>query len=79
MKRTLTPKKILALLLSLATLLTFTACGETPAPAETMADTTPLIVWKDDNFPYAKMNNHLTWDDIEAFPIKTVGQNCNQA
>ena len=64
-------RKFLAFFLVLAAMLTLVACGASETPAETTEAYTSIFQKKEDNFPYAKLNNHLTWDDIEAFPIKT--------
>lgn len=65
-------KKILALVLALVSLLTLTACGgETAAPAETTVDTTPLYDKTPDKFPYPTINQKLTWDAINAQPVKS--------
>lgn len=67
-------KRIIALLLALAAMLTLAACGgETPAPAETTVDTTPLYVKPVDNFPYPTINQKLTWEAINAQPVKRDG------
>ncbi len=60
-------KRILALLLCIATLLTFAACGNTGGqPIETTEEAKPV-----DNFPYPTINDKLTWEKINSFPIKT--------
>lgn len=60
-------KRILALLLCIATLLTFAACGNTgDQPIETTEEAKPV-----DNFPYPTINDKLTWEKINSFPIKT--------
>ena len=66
-------KKVLAFFFALIMVLSMFGCAasQEETPVDTTPDTTPLIVWEDDNFPYPKMNNHLTWDDIEAFPLKS--------
>lgn len=68
-------KRIIALLLALAAMLTLVACGgETPTPADTTpADTTPLYVKPADNFPYPTINQKLTWEAINAQPVKRDG------
>ena len=64
-------KKIIALALALVTLLSLAACGGNGGEnTETPVDTTPLYVVPVDNFPYTKINQKLTWDAINAFPIK---------
>lgn len=64
-------KKIFAPILAFATMLTLAACGEAAAPAETTLDTTPLYVKPNDGFSYPTINQKLTWDAINALPIKT--------
>lgn len=66
-------KKILALILAAVTLLSLTACGggEVAQPVDTTPDTTPLVDFKADNFPYPTINQKLTWDAINAQPVKS--------
>ena len=60
-------KRLLALLLCVATLLTFAACGNTSSqPEETTEEPKPV-----DNFPYPTLNEKLTWDRINAQPVKS--------
>lgn len=67
-------KKILALILAAVTLLSLAACGgETAEPVDTTPDTTPLVDFKADNFPYPTINQKLTWDAINALPVKRDG------
>ena len=66
-------KRILTLLLCLVTLLSLVACAK--APAETTAPETepsqpPESTGPIDDYPYPKINEKLTWDAINAFPIK---------
>lgn len=63
-------KKLIALVLALVTLLSLTACGGNGGETETPVDTTPLYVVPVDNFPYSTINQKLTWDAINEFPIK---------
>lgn len=66
-------KKILALILAAVTLLSLAACGggEVAQPVDTTPDTTPLVDFKADNFPYPTINQKLTWDAINAQPVKS--------
>ena len=59
-------KKFLPILLCAACIFVFAACSQTAAPAETTAETTQPI----DTFPYPEIKETLTWDAINAFPIK---------
>lgn len=60
-------KRLLALLLCVVTLLTFAACGNAGnQPEETTEETKPV-----DNFPYPTLNEKLTWDRINAQPVKS--------
>lgn len=74
-------KKVIALLLALAAILSLAACGKSETPAPTGAgntaqapavpeDTTPITAWEVDNFPYPTFNQKLTWDAINAQPAK---------
>jgi len=66
-------KKILALILAAATVLSLAACGGdggATEPADTTPDTTPLVDFKADNFPYPTINQKLTWEAINAQPVK---------
>lgn len=61
-------KKLLALLLCTALLMTFAACGSsgsTEQPTETTEETEPV-----DTYPYPTINEKLTWEKINSFPIK---------
>ena len=65
-------KRILALVLCLVTVLLLVACAK--APAETTAPSTeavPESTGPIDDYPYPKVTEKLTWDAINAFPIKT--------
>lgn len=58
-------KRIIAILLCLLTLLSFAACNN-EQPAETQPKETKPV----DNYKYPTINDQLTWDKINAFPIK---------
>ena len=60
-------KKILAMILCAAMLLTFAACGSEPVneTTETTEETEPV-----DTYPYPAINDKLTWEKINAFPMK---------
>ena len=60
-------KKLLAILLCLCLLLSFAACNQGGSqPTETQGETEPV-----DTFPYPEIKDKLTWEKINAFPIKT--------
>lgn len=66
-------KRIFALLLCLVTMLSLAACAGTPA--ETTAPSTETeqpteTTGPVDDFPYPTIKDKLTWDKINAFPIK---------
>ena len=67
-------KKLLALILCACLLLSFAACGQTQ-PAETQAETTEPV----DTFPYPEIKDKLTWEKINAFPIKTSDMSTQEA
>ena len=64
-------KKIIALILALVTLLSLAACGGNGGEVAQPVDTTPLVDFKADNFPYPTINQKLTWDAINAQPVKS--------
>ena len=66
-------KMILSILLAVAGLLSLAACdrGGAAEPVDTTPDTTPLVNFKADDAPYPTINQKLTWDAINAIPIKS--------
>ena len=66
-------KRILALLLCLLTLLSLAACAaapeETTAPETQPTETQPTEPV--DDYDYPEINDKLTWEKINSFPIKT--------
>ena len=65
-------KMIFSILLAVAGLLSLAACdrGGAAAPVDTTPDTTPLVNFKADDASYPTINQKLTWDAINAIPIK---------
>lgn len=63
-------KKVFALLFALA-LLPLVGCAGGASTADTPEDTTPLIPKKVDNYNYPTIQDKLTWDKINAFPVKS--------
>ena len=61
-------KKLISGLLLIAMLLTLCACGEKPSGSDQKAPQSTAPV---DNFNYPTINQKLTWDAINAFPIKS--------
>lgn len=65
-------KRIFAIMLCLATLLTFAACGGQPGTP--IVDSKPAV-----NFPIPTINDKLTWEKINSFPIKTTDMTIEEA
>ena len=68
-------KRFFALLLCLAVLLSLAACAatteETTAPTETTQPTETQPTEPVDDYDYPEINDKLTWEKINSFPIKT--------
>ena len=62
-------KKFFAVLFALA-LLPLVGCAGAPS-ADTPEDTTPLIPKKVDNYNYPAIQDKLTWEKINALPMKS--------
>lgn len=64
-------RKLLVFLFTLATLLPLVGCAGGPSTADVPEDTTPLIPKKVDNYNYPTIQDKLTRDKLNAFPIKS--------
>ena len=66
-------KRILCIVLCLVTLLALAACGNSQ-PGTPIADSKPAT-----SFPVPTINDKLTWEKINAFPIKTTDMTIQEA